>query len=170
MILTGKEIHREILEKRITIEPFNPKNLNPNSYNYHLGNVVKISSVDLIDAARNQIWEQIEIPVEGLVLEPYRLYLGHTLEHIGSATYVTSLIGRSSVGRLGLHLQLSADLGQLGAIHAWTLEMTVVQPMRIFAGMIIGQVSFWSPLGAKFLYQGEYSRTSLPQESQVTEG
>ncbi len=119
MILTGKEIYHEVIAKRITIEPFDRENLNPNSYNYHLGNIVKISSNNLIDAAKEQEWISFEIPYEGIVLEPYRLYLGHTLENIGSKEYVTSLIGRSSVGRLGLYLQLSADLGQLGAIHSW---------------------------------------------------
>jgi dCTP deaminase len=69
------------------------------------------------------------------------------------------------VGRLGLFLQLFADLGQIGAVHNWTLEMVVVQPLRVFPGMTIGQISFWVPIGDKVLYEGDYAKTSLPLES-----
>lgn len=165
MILTGSEILREVRRKRITIEPFDEADLNPNSYNYHLGRLLKIGPQEIIDPKESKVWEEIEIPFEGLVLEPARLYLGHTLERIGSKTFVTSLIGRSSVGRLGLFLQLFADLGQIGAIHRWTLEMVVAQPLRIYPGMTIGQISFWVPTGDKFFYEGDYAKSSLPLES-----
>lgn len=165
MILTGSEILREVQRKRITIEPFDEKYLNPNSYNYHLGKQLKIASQNIIDPRQTKIWESVEIPLEGFILEPGQLYLGHTHEQIGSKTFVTSLIGRSSVGRLGLFLQLFADLGQIGAIHNWTLEMVVAQPLRVYPGMTIGQVSFWVPTGERIYYAGRYDKSSLPLES-----
>ena len=166
MILTGKEIHRQVRRGRITISPFHPAQLNPNSYNYRLGRTLKTACDGVIDARSEHCWERITIPDYGLVLEPGRLYLGHTVEAIGSRHYVTSLIGRSSVGRLGLYLQLSADLAQLGAIHRWTLELTVVQPLKIYPGVQIGQVSFWVPAGPRTSYSGLYGNTSEPLESQ----
>jgi dCTP deaminase len=112
------------------------------------------------------------IPPEGFLLRPGRIYLGSTLEIIGSDTYVPSLIGRSSLGRLGLFLQITADLGHLGTKHCWTLELKTVQPLIIYAGMRIGQVSFWKPeglellQGARYLHQlHSYAQFSGPQPS-----
>lgn len=107
------------------------------------------------------------IKSEGFVLEPKKLYLGSTYEKIGSDHYVTSLIGRSSVGRLGLYLQITADLGQLGAVHNWTLEMHVVQPLRVYPFMKIGQVDFWVPSGDIQKYSGKYSKYVEPHPSEL---
>lgn len=169
MILTGSEIRREVLSNRIVIDPFDESCLNPNSYNYHLGNIIKTSPSSLIDPREKMSWIETEISEDGFLLEPSRLYLGHTIERIGSSYFVTSLIGRSSVGRLGLYLQLSADLAQLGAVHCWTLELYVVQPLWVYKGMAIGQVSFWTPVGNKFLYEGVYGNSSAPLEHQFVE-
>jgi dCTP deaminase len=110
-----------------------------------------------IDTRRQPVAKRIEIPETGYVLQPGRLYLGHTYERIGSTHFVPSLIGRSSLGRLGLFLQITADLGHLGTYHKWTLEMTVVQPLRIYPKMRIGQVSFWEPQGVPALAVASYA-------------
>ena len=85
----------------------------------------------------------------GYVLKPHKLYLGNTIETIGSDKYVTQLIGRSSIGRLGLFLQVTAPLGHVGSRHKWTLELKCVQPLRVYPGMKIGQVTFWVMDGDK---------------------
>lgn len=160
MILSGHEIERQVRLGTITIEPFTASHINPNSYNYRLGPLIRELSGD----CDQHETPSAEIPSDGLVLRPRRVYLGHTMEVIGSAHYVTSLIGRSSVGRLGLYLQLSADLGNLGSAHCWTLELAVVQPLRVYAGMKIGQVSFWRPYGDISTYRGEYTEYSIPRD------
>lgn len=147
---------------RIVIEPFDQSMLNPNSYNYRLGSLVKIPAHGLQDARRDVPWREVVIPDDGLVLQPNQVYLGHTAEAIGSDTYVTSLIGRSSLGRLGLFLQVSADLAQIGLVHCWTLEMVVVQPVRVYPLMRVGQVSFWKPSGRRTYYSGRYRGTHEP--------
>jgi dCTP deaminase len=162
MILTGLEIAKEISNGRIVIDPFDPSCMNPNSYNYHLGGALKISRSSVIDATAAGDWDEMRIAPEGLVLQPDVLYLGHTAETIGSHEYVTSLIGRSSVGRLGMFLQISADLGHQGSVHKWTLEMRVVQRVRVYPGMKIGQVSFWAPVGDAMRYTGGYGKASGP--------
>lgn len=170
MILTGSEIKKAIRKGSITITPFSAGLLNPNSYNYRLGNLLTEVTDAVVDAKIRQSLQRITIPEEGYVLQPGKLYLGHTLETIGSADYVVSLIGRSSVGRLGLFLQITADLGQLGKAHRWTLEMKVVQPLRIYPGMRIGQLSFWKPSGATpELYQNGYASFNQPQLSMLYE-
>ncbi len=97
-----------------------------------------------------------EIPQEGIELQPGKLYLGHTEEMLGSRRFASSLIGRSTLGRLGLWLQVTADLGHTGTYHRWTLEMKVVQPLRVYAGMPIGQICFWRVRGARNRYVGKY--------------
>ena len=162
MILTGTEIEREVSRERISISPFRPEQLNPNSYNYRLARLLRTSSDSRLDARGNQDWKTIEIPLEGLVLHPRRVYLGSTVEAFGSVRYVPTLMGRSSLGRLGMFLQVSADLGNLGTAHCWTLEITVVQKLRIYPEMIVGQVAFWRPMGEMTMYSGRYHDFSGP--------
>lgn len=163
MILTCSEIRQRVLAGEITIDPFAEGQLNPNSYNYRLG--TQIARVDpRVSLGEYENDTALEpIPDEGYLLQPRALYLSSTFETIGSRHYVTSLIGRSSVGRLGLFVQLTADLGHLGDPHRWTLELTCVQPITIYAGMLIGQVSFWKPTGQPVYYDGPYNKYSVPK-------
>jgi dCTP deaminase len=158
MILTGTKIESEVASGRIQISPFDKKLVNPNSYNYRLGNELLVMP-DLIDTHSQPTTEKILIPEEGYTLQPGIIYLGFTYEKIGSTTYVPSLIGRSSLGRLGLFLQITADLGHLGTYHSWTLEMTVVQPLRVYPLMRIGQVSFWKTDGLELIEGNDYSQS-----------
>ena len=114
MILTGSEIKKYLRKGDIVISPFNEEQLNPNSYNYRLGDILTYKE-------DNGEYKTITIPEEGFVLYPNRVYLGHTFEVLGSKKCAMSLFGRSSTGRLGLFLQVSADLGHTGAEHKWTL-------------------------------------------------
>jgi dCTP deaminase len=160
VILTGSAIAAEQAADRITIDPYTPSLVNPNSVNYRLGPSMRIHHSKVIDALGDHPTEEIVMPKNGMVLYPRRLYLGTTLERIGSDHFVPSLIGRSSLGRLGVFLQVSADLGNLGAVHRWTLEIVVVQPIRLYPGMIVGQVSFWVPMGSVRPYDGHFGRFS----------
>jgi dCTP deaminase len=158
MILTGPEIARQVERGNIVIRPFRYEQVNPNSYNYRLGPVLTPL------AGFGAAWPggSVSIPESGFCLQPRAVYLAKTAEVIGSEQFVTSLIGRSSVGRLGLFVQISADLGNLGPAHSWTLEMTVIQPLVVYPGMRIGQVSFWCPSGTIESYRGSYTRHSEP--------
>ncbi|MFE5142963.1 deoxycytidine deaminase [Streptomyces fagopyri] len=162
MILTGPAIREAVANKAITIDPFEPRLLNPNSYNYRLGDQLEELTSRPADPTVPARTRTIDLADDGFVLQPGTVYLGTTVETIGSKDFVTSLIGRSSLGRLGCFLQISADLGQLGAVHRWTLEITVVQPLRIYPGMRVGQVSFWRPSGYRSPYHGHYGTLSVP--------
>lgn len=172
MILTGSQILKEAKAGNIAIKPLKKSLINPNSYNYRLGDYIVEIEDDVIDIASSHRVKTIKIPKEGYTLQPKKLYLGSTYESIGSDTFVPSLIGRSSLGRLGLFLQITADLGHIGTQHSWTLELTVVQPLIVYARMRIGQVSFWKPDGLKLLKGAKYrhkldsyAQYSLPQAS-----
>ena len=149
MILTGLKIKEEVKKGNIFIEPFNESLLNPNSYNYRLADELLEISDDVIDPKKPCNYKVIKLDEKGYVLKPNTLYLGSTVEKIGSKEYVTQLIGRSSVGRLGLFLQVSAPLGHVGCHHCWTLELKVVEPLRVYPNMKIGQVTFWKITGNK---------------------
>ncbi|MFJ2397394.1 dCTP deaminase domain-containing protein [Streptomyces sp. NPDC087843] len=158
MILTGAEIVRQRERDALTIEPFDVSQLNPVSYNYRLGPVLRTHRAAVVDTHGEHELEEYAIPDDGVILRPGRVYLGTTVEEIGSTRFVPSLIGRSSLGRLGVFLQYSADLGNLGACHRWTLEIKVVQPTRVYAGMVVGQVTFWAAAGAGLAYAGCFGR------------
>ncbi|MFC9683285.1 deoxycytidine deaminase [Streptomyces sp. NPDC056948] len=162
MILTGTEISAAVTEGRITIDPYIPEQTNPNSHGYRLGDTLKVFTQGPVDPRTTAPTKTIRIPRRGYRLKPGKVYLGSTVERIGSDHVVTSLIGRSSLGRLGLFLQVSADLAQLGAVHHWTLEIVATQPVRVYAGMVIGQVSFWEPVGETTPYRGYYGTLSEP--------
>ncbi len=157
MILSGPQIMKEREQGRILIEPFDRQLLNPNSYNYRLG-----SSLIEYDPENNAGGRDILVPADGLVLFPRRLYLGSTKERIGSPCHVVTLLGRSSIGRLGLYLNVTADLGHVGCDSQWTLELHVVQPLRIYADMRIGQVAFWMVNEPTSQYRGRYLYDGAP--------
>ncbi|MEO3972408.1 deoxycytidine deaminase [Streptomyces sp. CAU 1734] len=163
MILTGSAIQRAVGDGEICIDPFEPSMTNPNSHNYRLSPTLRVIADEVANPRSAPELEEIHIPEDsGHVIHPGRVYLGTTVERIGSDHYVPSLIGRSSLGRLGMFLQISADLGQLGAVHQWTLEIVATQSIRIYAGMIVGQVSFWRPSGGRIPYRGHYGTRSDP--------
>ncbi|WP_198041549.1 dCTP deaminase [Micromonospora chokoriensis] len=163
MILTGNEIVRQRRLCNITLDPFMPAQVNPNSYNYRLGPVIK--PFQGVDDVGLPVFSEVEIPSDGYVLQPGRMYLGNTMEVIGSSEYAMSLIGRSSIGRLGLFLQVSANLGHTTSCHQWTLELVCVKPFRVYPAMTIGQVSFWTNFGSVDPYKGHYGRQNEPTES-----
>ncbi len=166
MILTGEEIYKQINNGKITIEPFDFNSVNPNSYNVELGDYLKVYESNVLDGKKELKTTIIPIPDEGIVLEPNRVYLGYTKEVIGSDNFVPTITGRSSTGRLGLFVQITADLVDIGFKGNLTFQLHAVQPLRIYKGMKLGQVCFWKPKGKIKLYNGKYQNSCGPQESQ----
>jgi dCTP deaminase len=158
VILTGREIVRQRERGALTIEPFSLEQLNPVSYNYRLAGALRTHRAAVIDTHAGHELQEFPLPEHGAVLQPGRVYLGTTVERIGSGLFVPSLIGRSSLGRLGVFLQFSADLGNVGSCHRWTLEIKVVHPTRVYPGMVAGQVTFWATIGAHRRYDGHFGR------------
>jgi dCTP deaminase len=167
MILTGPRIVQEVVKGNITVTPFNTKYVNPNSYDFRLGNTLLIYKSKTLDTKQSNETELLEIPKDGIVLQPDRLYLGHTIETIGSDKYVPILRGKSSTGRVGLFIHITADLIDIGSVGQFTLMLHAVQPVKVYPGMRIGQVTFWQPIGDIDLYKGKYQGSEGPMASQV---
>ena len=167
MILTGSEIVKQIKNGKIEINPFNIEQINPNSYNFRLGDKIKYYVNKILDPKIKQEVEEIEIRPEGYVLKPDKIYLGHTLEVMGSDYYVPIIRGRSSTARLGLFIHVTADIIDIGSHNQWTLQLHAVQPVKVYPGMLIGQVTFWKVFGEIVLYKGKYQGSMGPYESQI---
>jgi deoxycytidine triphosphate deaminase len=167
MILTGAEIAKEVRSGRIHIWPYTDADINPNSYNFRLGNTLKVYTNPFLDAKIENPYEEIIIPEEGITLMPNQLYLGHTIEEMGSDYYAPTMQARSSVGRLGLYIYLNSGLGDIGFKQQWTLELHVIHPLRVYPGMKVGQMLFWKPQGEITLYEGKYRDSVGPQTSQI---
>ncbi|MGC0416321.1 dCTP deaminase [Embleya sp. AB8] len=165
MILTGPEITAAVHDGRLRIDPFVPDQVNPNSYNIRLGPKLLTYTEPVIDAHRPNTTTMVGIGAGGLVLEPGELYLGHTLEQVGSDAYVPLLFGRSSVGRLGLFVEITAPIGDIGFHGQWTLMLSPIRPLRVYAGMKIGQIMFFVATGSVILYDGKYQTANGPQPS-----
>jgi dCTP deaminase len=141
MILSGSKI-RSSLGRDIVIDPFVEENLNPNSYNLTLHNELMLYEELVLDMRKPNRTRRITLPPEGLVLSPNQLYLGRTAERTETHNLVPMIEGRSSIGRLGLFVHVTAGFGDVGFCGYWTLEMFAVQPVRIYPGVPICQIFY----------------------------
>lgn len=167
MILTGLEIKNEVEKNKILIDPFDERNINPNSYNFHLDNTLKIYTDKILDPKKKLNTKDIIIPEEGLLLKRNKLYLGSTIEIMGSNSYIPMIFGRSSIGRLGLFIHITAPLGDIGFHGKWTLQLHVTEPVVVYPGLRLGQIMFFKPLGEISLYDGKYKNSRFPRKSEI---
>ena len=148
MILSGDEILRRVGDS-ILIEPFDEKHLNPNSYNLSLHDELLIYEEVVLDMREVNRVRRLKIPETGVVLNPNQIYLGRTQERTETHDLVPMVEGRSSVGRLGLFVNVTAGFGNVGFSGYWTLEMFAVQPVRIYPGVPICQI-FYHQLAGEY--------------------
>ena len=174
MILTDLQILAEIANRTIVIEPYDPGCLGTNSYDVHLGRYLATYRDPVLDARQHNEIDTFEIPEhEGFVLQPGRLYLGVTQEYTETHATVPFLEGKSSVGRLGIDIHATAGKGNVGFCNHWTLEISVSMPVRVYAGMPIGQLIYFTVQGdVQTFYNrkpnAKYNdRTNRPVESMM---
>ncbi|MBS4027634.1 MAG: dCTP deaminase [Ignavibacteriales bacterium] len=173
MILSDSKILEELKRKTIVIEPFQKDCLGANSYDVHLAKYLALYDDEILDARKHNHVHHFEIPSDGYILVPSKLYLGVTEEYTESHAHVPFLEGKSSVGRLGIDIHATAGKGDVGFCNTWTLEISVKQPVKIYAGMPIGQLIFFvvsgeilTPYSKK--KSAKYNkRTTKPMESMM---
>jgi dCTP deaminase len=147
MILSDTQILAEMRRGTVVIRPFNRKYLGSNSYDVHLGRWFATYRDEILDARRHNKVASFRIPKEGMILVPSKLYLGVTEEYTETHRHVPFLEGKSSIGRLGIDIHATAGKGDIGFCNTWTLEISVRQPVRIYAGMPIGQLIYFEVSG-----------------------
>lgn len=168
-MLSDKQILQAIETGEIVISPFDRELLGPNSYDVHLSDTLMVyDDVTWYDHWRKAYYPanfaqndgffrflnpkkeletiSFKIPEEGHILMPGVLYLGATVEYTESHKHVPDIDGKSSVGRLGIDIHKTAGRGDVGFCGTFTLELQVVHPVKVYAGMPIGQL-YWTETG-----------------------
>lgn len=168
MILSGQQI-RERLGSDIVIDPFDESRLNPNSYNLTLHDELMVYEELVLDMAKPNRVRRIALPVDGLTLSPNQLYLGRTAERTTTRNLVPQIEGRSSVGRLGLFVHVTAGFGDVGFSGYWTLEIYAVQPVKIYPGVPICQIIYHELRGEFDEYASKYQHNRDIQPSLLWE-
>lgn len=170
MILVDWQILDRIARGSIKIDPYDSKLVQPNSLDIRLGNhfVWYTGSKDVIDPYnKDSVSSGIEeIHADSFILNPGQFVLAETLECIGLPDNVVATIeGKSSIARLGVTLHQTGgwiDAGFRGTI---TLEMANVnsRPVKVYAGMPIGQLVFYTTERAEKPYDKKGDAKYLDQ-------
>ena len=142
MILTDKTIIDEIIEGNIVIEPLVRANIGTNSVDLTLSNTLLMYTDHILDTRKKNAYSPMIIPEEGMILQPNILYLASTVEYTETLRHVPLLHGKSSLARLGLYIHVCAGFGDVGFRGHWTLELAVIQPVKIYPGMKIAQICY----------------------------
>lgn len=165
-ILTGNEIKKQVEAGNIFISDFTEDRLGPNSYDITLHNELLVYKQRVLDAKEDNPCKKFIIPEDGLVLQPNILYLARTAEFTETNGFAPMIEGRSSMGRLGLAIHATAGFGDNGFKGYWTLEIFVVQPVKVYPGMRIGQLYYHTLEGSgEIKYRGKYYDNSGIQSS-----
>jgi dCTP deaminase len=173
MILSDKKILEAVAAGLIVIEPFDRACLGTNSYDVHLSKHLAVYNDAVLDARQHNTIIYFDIPDDGFVLQPGTLYLGATLEYTETHHAVPFLEGKSSVGRLGIDIHATAGKGDVGFCNHWTLEISCVLPVRVYAGMPVGQLIYFAVEGdIENFYNkktnAKYNqRSAMPMESMM---
>ena len=173
MILTDIQILKSIDRGDIVITPFDRAGLGTNSYDVHLSSHMAVYVDVALDAKLHNKIRHFEIGPEGFVIQPGELYLGVTEEYTETHHTVPFLEGKSSIGRLGIDIHATAGKGDVGFCNTWTLEISCVQPVRVYAYMPIGQLIYFKVDGNIKNYYNKKSnakynqRTDKPVESMM---
>ena len=167
MILSGKQISRHI-GSEIIIQPYNPAQLNPNSYNLRLDRRLLVYTQFPLDMRAAPPTKEVIVPPEGLVLRPHTLYLGSTIEYTETHGHVPLLEGRSSIGRLGMVIHVTAGFGDVGFCGHWTLEIYTIHPLRIYSGVEVCQIFYHTiDRHAQPYHSGKYQHNRGVQPSKL---
>lgn len=158
MILTGPEIRVQIELGNIEIDPYVPEHVNPASVDLTLGDTIvgyrcKLDGGFLDSRKENPTYRE---DFREVILQPGWLYLMHTVERVRATRFVPILDGKSSLGRLGVSVHQTAGYGDPGFNGQYTMEVTCVLPVRLYAGMRVAQIRFHAVQGETETYKGNY--------------
>lgn len=161
MILTRKEVLKEIKKGRIKVTPFSSKNLGPASLDLTVSDefytfpafqeIVVSEKTDYKNFARKR-------KVKELILEPGAFVLGITKERIQLPNDIAGLLsGRSRFARLGILVHATASFVFPGVNNHQVLEITNVSQNTLVLkpGIRIAQLMFVRTEG-KARYKGQF--------------
>lgn len=174
-VLSNEGIRLAYAFRHIDIEPFNDSQLQPASYDVRLGSeFIYLNQLGIIDPFKEQGWKHtLRVPKgDAFYLSGGDYVLGVTAECVSlSPEYGCELVGKSSLGRLGISVHITAgwiDPGFKGFI---TLEIVNFNraPVALWPGMPIGTLRFTkldSPSTAP--YRGKYADAATTTGPQIS--
>jgi dCTP deaminase len=175
LILSDRDIRKQIDSGRLVIEPFDPKMIQPSSVDLRVDRTFRIfanTRYPYIDVRQpmEDLTEEVDVKEgEAFILHPGEFVLGSTLERVTLPDDLVARIeGKSSLGRLGLLIHSKAGFVDAGWSGHLTLELSNVAnlPITIYPGMKIGQLCLFEmtspaerPYGDRGKYQGQRGPT-----------
>lgn len=156
-ILSGPEISKHIRNGRIKIDP-EPAYIGPNSVDLHLGDKLFKYRDGLIlgmpgNGNSSFLLEEVPVNSEGYwILEPGVLYLAATKEWTETHGFVPWIDGRSTLGRIGVAVHVTAGKGDNGFVGCWTLEIFCIQRAALRPGSRCCQISYFDIVGDQVRY------------------
>jgi dCTP deaminase len=175
VILSDRDIRKQIDSGRLVIEPFDAKMIQPSSVDLRVDSTFRIfanTRYPYIDVRQpmEDLTEEVHVKDgEAFILHPGEFVLGSTLERVTLPDDLVARIeGKSSLGRLGLLIHSTAGFVDAGWSGHLTLELSNVAnlPITIYPGMKIGQLCLFEmtspaerPYGDRGKYQGQRGPT-----------
>lgn len=182
MVLSDKDIIKEIKKGEIIVKPFKKENVQPASVDLHLDkhflvfNTIDNFVIDVREKAENLMTPKTLEKDKAFILQPKQFALGLIKEETGvSARLVGRLEGKSSLGRLGLIIHTTAGYLDPGNSLKMTLELFNAGPLpiKLYYNMKIAQMAFEylssacdRPYGSDGL-NSKYYRDQMPRASQM---
>ncbi len=150
MYLSDIDIERAVEDGQIILKPFDPKRLQPASYDIRLGNKFIVndeSATHFIDPVKKVYAKTREMSVKDgmeFILHPGISVLGTSKEFFGSDHFLIQIGGKSSLARIGLMIHNTAGIINPGHFLNITLELTNQNnvPIILRPGMDIAQLTF----------------------------
>lgn len=152
MVLSDKDIQNRIDTEELVIEPYESDNVEPASVDLRLGEdhkLVRASGVlseSIIDAGSGEsdelLYDELENP---LIVSPGTFILTTTMERVEIPDdMVAHVLGRSSLGRLGISVHQTAGYIDPGFTGQITLELSNhgPAPVSLEPGQRICQIVF----------------------------
>lgn len=195
MHFSDLKILKELKKGNLTIKPFNIEQLNPNSYDFRLGDSITIFSQDAIGVntilrhnldenqdfldlplTKEEVFIDCNQPNKGftfkfldeIILKAGHLALMTTKEIIGTNLHHVSLCAKSSTGRRGIQICGDAGWGDTGFCTHWTLEVKCTYDTYLYKDMKIGQAVFSKTDGKVVApYQGRYAEGNIAQTAKA---
>jgi dCTP deaminase len=191
VILSDRDIRKQIDSGRLVIEPFDERMIQPSSVDLRVDRTFRIfanTRYPYIDVRQpmEDLTEEVDVKDgEAFILHPGEFVLGSTLERVTLPDDLVARIeGKSSLGRLGLLIHSTAGFVDAGWSGHLTLELSNVAnlPITIYPGMKIGQLCLFEmtspaerPYGDRGKYQGQHGPTpsrfyeDFEREARLTE-
>jgi dCTP deaminase len=171
MILGSAKIFEALYDKDIEITPFNIANVGPNSVDLTLApRIFEMQKRGPLTQERpwfldEPVFEEDCIEwdcTRGLLLQAGHFYIASTAEWTSTKEYVPMIEGRSSVGRHGLFIHITAGFGDIGFKGHWTLELYPTVDIVVKAGTRICQIFYHTIEGKGDTYEqtGRYQNQS----------